>query len=71
MTLEKRAGAANDFRRWAKEMAENWGDAENLCAAHSETLLGNENQSISISNRILTALKRVERTLRVHEKKFG
>jgi len=70
-TLEERAGAAKDFRAWAKGLAKRWGDAENLCAAHSAILLGSENQSASIAKRILTALKKVEKTLRLHEKKFG
>jgi len=70
-TLEKRAGAVKDFRNWATQLAEQWSDAENLCAAHSETLLGRENRSLSIANRILTALQKVEKTLQVHEKKFG
>jgi hypothetical protein len=71
MTLEKRAAAARDFRSWARRLAKQWSDAENLCAAHSAILLGSENQSASISSRILTALKKVERTLQLHEKRFG
>lgn len=70
-TLQKRAGAVKDFRAWATQLADQWGDAENLCAAHSAALLGSENNSASIANRILTALQRVEKTLRLHEKKFG
>ena len=70
-TLEKRAGAVKDFRAWATRLAEQWGDAENLCAAHSAILLGSENQSISISSRISTALQKVEKALLQHEKKFG
>ena len=71
MTLKKQAGAVKEFRDWATELAEQWGDAENLCAAHSETLLGNANQSSSISSRILAALQKVEKILRVHEMRFG
>ncbi|NRB41478.1 MAG: hypothetical protein HRU20_23905 [Pseudomonadales bacterium] len=70
-TLEKRAGAVKDFRRWSRQLAEQWSDAENLCAAHSATLLGSENRSPSISNRILNALQKVDKTLQAHEKKFG
>lgn len=70
-TLEKRAGAANDFRVWATQLAGQWGDARNLCAAHSAVLLGSENDSVSIASRILTALQKVEKTLQLHEKKFG
>ncbi|MBT8097660.1 MAG: hypothetical protein KJO19_11540 [Woeseia sp.] len=70
-TLERRPEAADEFRRWATQLAEKWSDAENLCAAHSATLLGRDNQSDSIADRILEALQKVERTLRCHEKKFG
>ncbi len=70
-TLEKRVGAVKDFRDWATQLAEQWGDAENLCAAHSATLLGRENRSVSIANRILAALQKVDKTLQAHEKKFG
>jgi len=68
--LEKRAGAARDFRQWATEMAANWRDAENLCAAHTTTLLGNENET-PIHERILKALGKVESTLKTHEGKYG
>ena len=70
-TLEKRAGAVEDFRNWATQLADQWSDAENLCAAHSAVLLGSENNSVSIANRVLAALEKVERTLQAHEKQFG
>lgn len=70
-TLEKRAGAAKEFRAWVRRLTEQWRDAENLCAAHSATLLGRENRSASIDSRILNALRKVEKTLQLHEKKFG
>ena len=70
-TLEKRAGAAKDFRAWAVQLAEQWSDAENLCAAHLAALLGRENQSASIASRILAALQNVEKTLQTHQKKYG
>ncbi len=71
LTLEKRAGAAEDFRTWVAQLAEQWRDAKNFCAAHSATLLGSENQSASIADRILAALQNVEKTLRRHERRFG
>ena len=70
-TLERRAGAARDFRTWVTQLADQWGDAENLCAAHSTVFLGSENNAASIANRILTALQKVEKTLQLHEEKFG
>lgn len=69
-TLEKRSGAANEFRMWARHLAEQWSDAQNLCAAHSATLLGKDNVGQSIALRIENALAKVEKTLQAHEKKY-
>lgn len=69
-TLEQRKGAADDFRLWVAEIADQWSDTEVLCAAHSSTLF-TKKQSSSIAAMIMTALERVETTLQHHEKKFG
>lgn len=69
--LEKRPGAAKDFRLWAEELADRWGDTENLCTAHTATLTARENTGASIKERILLALRRVEKTLAAHEKAHG
>jgi hypothetical protein len=70
-TLEKREGAVSDFREWAVQLAEDWKDAENLCAAHSATLLGCENKGLPIAGEILSALDKVEKVLAKHQKQFG
>lgn len=70
-TLEKRAGAATDFRNWVTQLMTQWQGAENLCAAHSATFLGDKHTSPSVAAKIALALKKVERTLQAHEKKFG
>ena len=69
--LEKRAGAASDFRRWARELAEGWRDAENLCAAHTAVLLAKKNRGPSIRERLLDALEKTEGALRRHERRYG
>jgi hypothetical protein len=69
--LERRPGAARDFRRWAEDLADRWGDAENLCAAHTAALTARENTGASIEDRILKALKDVEKTLGAHERSHG
>lgn len=69
--LEKRPGAANDFNHWAEDLAENWRDAENLCAAHTAALLASDNHESSIHDRIIRALEKVRSTLNTHERKFG
>jgi len=69
--LEKQAGAARDFRRWAEEIAERWYDAENLCAAHTAALTAAKNRGASIHDRVLEALAKTSRTLKAHERKYG
>jgi hypothetical protein len=71
MALEKRQGAAAEFRDWAAEFTEAWGDAENLCAAHSGTLLAETNRGASIRDRLSKARGRCELLLRTHERRYG
>jgi len=69
--LEKRAGAAGDFRTWADGVIAAWKDAESLCAAHTATLLGRENHGKPLHDRLLQALEKVAPVLRRHEKQYG
>ena len=69
--LEKREGAARDFREWAVELIERWKDAENLCAAHTAALLARDNRGDSIHARLVEALDKVGNTLDSHEKRYG
>jgi hypothetical protein len=69
--LERRAGAAKDFRAWANELIERWRDAENLCAAHTAALLAVDNRGDSIHARMVNALDKVSGTLDSHERKYG
>ena len=68
--LEKRDGAVNDFRLWANQLADDWKNAENLCAAHNAALQTNEDDT-SIRDRIIEALNKVEDKLASHERKYG
>ena len=68
--LQKHAGAVNEFREWFQELTESWQDTENLCAAHTATLMTRENDT-SIHDRMLKALGKVETTLKAHEEKYG
>lgn len=71
MALEKREGAAAEFRGWAEELTEMWSDADNLCAAHSGVLLAETNRGASIRDRIRKALVSCESRLRTHERRYG
>jgi len=69
--LEKRAGAAADFRAWAEELIDDWGSVENLCAAHTGSLLARSNAGASIPDRLQKALRKCEPRLRMHERRYG
>jgi hypothetical protein len=61
--LEKRAGAGEEFREWAEQLAAHWRHAKNLCAAHTSALLAAHNHGASIHDRILAALRKVSLAL--------
>jgi len=69
--LERRPGAAADFRAWGKELVERTQDVRNLCAAHSTVLLASKNEGPSIGARVEAALRAAERKLTAHERRFG
>jgi hypothetical protein len=69
--LEKRAGAAADFRQWAKELVDRCKGVENLCAAHLANLLARDNAGAPLGERVQAALDKVEGKLAAHERKFG
>jgi hypothetical protein len=69
--LERRAGAAQDFRDWASALIERWRHAQNLCAAHTAALLAAEIRGESIHSRLVQALDKVEPVLKAHEEKYG
>jgi hypothetical protein len=69
--LEPRAGAAEEFRVWARELVERAKDIENLCAAHSAVLLGGKNEGAPIAARIEAAVQKAEPVLADHERKHA
>lgn len=62
--LEQRAGAAADFRAWARRLAGEWAGASALCAAHN----GICRFKGDFGRQVERALARVEPTLAKHEK---
>ena len=69
--LERRAGAARDFRRWVEELAERCHGVENMCAAHSGALLIAKTPRTSIPVLLRNALTKAEKTLSAHERQYG
>lgn len=64
-TLEKRPEAADEFKEWAKDLINSWSVCENLCAAHTSSLIRSK---VPIHQELYKALKRVESTLEKHRK---
>lgn len=67
--LERRAGATEDFSRWAEKLAVGWGHASHICAAHTGAKLNLEEGETG--KAIRKALKNVQSTLSKHKRKFG
>jgi hypothetical protein len=68
--LEKRAGAAAEFREWAEQAFDGWHSVVNLCAAHSSTLLAPQGRA-AVHLQMGKALKRCSAKLAQHEKRYG
>jgi len=69
--LERRPGAAADFRAWGRELVEAARNVQNLCAAHSAVLLARKNNGPSIGARVEAAVRNVSGKLAAHEHKYG
>jgi hypothetical protein len=66
--LERQAGAAAEFRAWARSLIDRCATIDNLCAAHSAARLARSRPSgPSLAALIERALLRVEPVLRAHE----
>ncbi len=68
--LERRPGAARDFRSWVTELAERCGDLDHLCAAHLATLSKTKAPGVTIAALFRKALEKAEPTLLAHEQKY-
>lgn len=69
--LERRAGAAADFRDWTRELTERVRSIDNLCAAHTSVLLGGRSSGPPIVDRVRAAIRAVESKLAAHEARYG
>ncbi len=69
--LERRAGAADDFRDWVRELVIRAGTVENVCAAHLSPVLVRNDPKTPISQHIEFALAKIEGKLAAHAKAHG
>lgn len=66
--LEKRAGAADDYVRWANQLASEWADTSMICAAHNGIL---DMSGQNFPEAIREALDAAAPTLDKHRSKYG
>jgi hypothetical protein len=66
--LEKRAGAADDYIAWARQIARDWADTSIVCAAHNGTYRLTERR---FDGAIAEALAYAADTLDDHRKTYG
>jgi len=69
--LEKRAGAASEFRSWAQALADQCVNVQHLCTAHGKDLPPQPLEEPSLAQRVLDALTQVESLLARHERRYG
>ena len=66
--LQPRAGAADDFTRWARDLADDWASTRTVCAAHSAV---RELPAEGWRDEVRQALSDVEDTLAKHRAEYG
>lgn len=71
MALEKRPGAAAEFKAWGEALVTRWSGAERLCAAHSGVLTPERLGTASLTEAMTGALSDVEKKLDKHARKYG
>ena len=66
--LQKRAGAAAEFRAWAQELSASCSDVRHLCTAHMRAL---PDAAPSVAERVRAALSEVSPLLDKHAQRYG
>lgn len=69
--LARRAGAAVEFRAWARELAEQCQGVEHVCTAHTKPLPPPSPHRRTVTDWVLRALARREAALTRHQQRFG
>lgn len=68
--LEKRAGAADEFRAWADAIGTRWAEAQTLCTAHNSNLAFGSGKT-GFQPRLAAAVDKTRAKLDSHAKKYG
>lgn len=69
--LQKRPGAAAEFRAWAEEVAVLCGGVHQLCTAHARTLPPPSGTAFPLSERVRGLLADASKMLDAHARRYG
>jgi hypothetical protein len=69
--LQRRAGAAAEFRAWALDLVERCEQVDHLCTAHTRALPPAADRGSGVADRIRGALARADKTIAAHEQRYG
>lgn len=69
--LQRRPGAAAEFRAWAESLVELCGQVDQLCTAHGRALPPPAAEGGAVAEQVRRALVRVDKVLAAHERRFG
>lgn len=69
--LQKRPGAAAEFRDWAGDLVERCGDVEHLVTAHARELPPEPGPEDSVAQQVQEAYDKVAGVVDKHERRFG
>ncbi len=69
--LQKRPGAAAEFRDWAGDLVERCGEVEHLCTAHARELPPEPGPEQSVGDQVRAAYEKIAGTVDKHERRYG
>ncbi len=69
--LERRPGAAAEFRAWGTQLVERCKGVDNICTAHARRPPDSAQGAGRIAVGVKEALTRVERVLGAHQARYG
>jgi hypothetical protein len=70
-TLQKRRGAATEFRAWAEELSTLCGGVNQLCTAHMRSLPPPASDKTRVAEQVRGALASVSGALDAHARRYG
>jgi len=69
--LQKRPGAAAEFRSWVEDFIARCEDVEHLCTAHARELPPAPDDNETYADQVRDAYDRIKKTVDAHERRYG